>query len=213
MAAVRGLSYTLRNSLYLSCTNQSSALSLLASRGPGFRMPTESGFCPLPDDFEPTAQHLFAVGTPPRAVLPRCRPQRSSPRGNILSLPFPHGATQPSATLPDVHTPPSHALRRPAHPCARRTLPHRALRKGCPWVREGQWKMRSRSTRSLRRAWCVPSLQPAAPFEVDEGLKCDAGPTQIFAGLGDPLLRLSIVEETARLIKVAPRRSLLRCRR
>jgi len=63
MAAARGLAYTLRNSLYLSCTNQSSALSLLASRGPGFKMPSESGFYPLPDDFEPTAQQLFDVGT------------------------------------------------------------------------------------------------------------------------------------------------------
>jgi hypothetical protein len=79
MAAVRGLAYTLRNSLYLSCTNQSSALSLLASRGPGFKMPTESGFCPLPDEFEPTAHQLFAVGTSQCAVLHRCRPRSHSP--------------------------------------------------------------------------------------------------------------------------------------
>ena len=54
---------------------------------------------------------------------------------------------------------------------------------------------------------------PDAPFEFGEGLsECDdAGALcmQIFAGLGDPLLRLSTVEETARLIKVR-RRSLIR---
>ena len=67
--AARGLAYTLRNSLYLSTTNHASAMSLLASRGPSFRMPVESGFFPLSDGFEPTAAQLFAVGTIPTKPL------------------------------------------------------------------------------------------------------------------------------------------------
>jgi hypothetical protein len=54
--AVKGLTYWLGNNFYVSLTNRCNSVSLLAARGPGFEMPSESGFCELPADYEPTAQ-------------------------------------------------------------------------------------------------------------------------------------------------------------
>ena len=64
-----GVSYTLRNSLYLSLTNlnpnELSSISLLQSRGQGFTMPSfnVSGFQLLPDgiEHEPKAEELLHV--------------------------------------------------------------------------------------------------------------------------------------------------------
>mmetsp|Transcript_26666 Transcript_26666/g.50687 ORF Transcript_26666/g.50687 Transcript_26666/m.50687 type:complete len:212 (-) Transcript_26666:251-886(-) len=59
--AGRGMAYTLRNYLYVALTNETPACSLMASRGPGFKMPPSSGFEPLPQDGEPTAEQVFAI--------------------------------------------------------------------------------------------------------------------------------------------------------
>jgi len=54
----RGLVYTLSRSLYVALTNECAAgVSLVASRGPSFAMPTASGFVPL--EREPTAAEVF----------------------------------------------------------------------------------------------------------------------------------------------------------
>ena len=50
-----GLTYMLGTTLYVALTNRSPSVTLIASRGPSFRMPAASGFAPLPDGFEPTA--------------------------------------------------------------------------------------------------------------------------------------------------------------
>mmetsp|Transcript_1334 Transcript_1334/g.2618 ORF Transcript_1334/g.2618 Transcript_1334/m.2618 type:complete len:218 (+) Transcript_1334:29-682(+) len=55
----RGLSYWLGSRLYVAVTNRSNAVPLIEMRGPGFKMPSESGFEPLAS--EPSAQDIFDV--------------------------------------------------------------------------------------------------------------------------------------------------------
>jgi len=59
-AARAGVAYTLRGGLYVSLTNASPSLSLLASRGPAFAMPADSGYCALPEGeaAEPAAKEV-----------------------------------------------------------------------------------------------------------------------------------------------------------
>ena len=54
---MRGLTYVLRNTLYVSLTNRVNAVSLVASRGPSFTMPASSGFAPL--EAEPSAADVL----------------------------------------------------------------------------------------------------------------------------------------------------------
>ena len=62
MSVPKGVSYWLRNKLYLSLTNRTvSAATPLSLRGPSFVMPKESDFAPLPEGFEPTAASLVEV--------------------------------------------------------------------------------------------------------------------------------------------------------
>jgi len=59
-----GFAYVLGGNLYLSLTNNlpMCETSLLKSRGPGFSMPADSGFYPLPDSSaEPSAQDLAEI--------------------------------------------------------------------------------------------------------------------------------------------------------
>jgi len=51
-----GLSYWLKNKLYLTVTNNCNSLSSIVIRGPSFVMPKESGFQML--NFEPTSEDL-----------------------------------------------------------------------------------------------------------------------------------------------------------
>lgn len=55
-----GVAYTLRNALYLSLTNECNATPLTRTRGPGFTMPSHSGFVQL-SGAEPTANELARV--------------------------------------------------------------------------------------------------------------------------------------------------------
>lgn len=54
---MKGVTYTLRNSLYVALTNASNAKTLMQTRGPAFAMPHHSNFAPL--DAEPDAQQLL----------------------------------------------------------------------------------------------------------------------------------------------------------
>ena len=56
MPTVKGIVYTVRSSLYVALTNHSNTLTLLDSRGSGFKM--NSSFEPLPAGFEPTASQV-----------------------------------------------------------------------------------------------------------------------------------------------------------
>lgn len=56
---MQGLKYILRGRLYLSLTNVSNTAGPLTLRGPSFRMPSESGFAPLPEGVVPSADNLF----------------------------------------------------------------------------------------------------------------------------------------------------------
>jgi hypothetical protein len=56
-----GLAYWLGQRLYLGVTNRVLTTPLVVQRGPAFQMPLHSGFCKLPDDFEPSASDLFNV--------------------------------------------------------------------------------------------------------------------------------------------------------
>jgi len=47
--------------LYLALTDASNARTLIASRGPGFKMPDSSGFVPLGSSPEPTARVLADI--------------------------------------------------------------------------------------------------------------------------------------------------------
>jgi len=55
------LTYTLGRAIYVALTNRCNALTLPVTRGPSFAMPAASGFAPLPDGFEPTAEDLVAA--------------------------------------------------------------------------------------------------------------------------------------------------------
>lgn len=55
----RGLAYWLADTLYVSLTNRTRGLSLVASRGPSFTMPAESGFAPLAA--EPTTTEVVTA--------------------------------------------------------------------------------------------------------------------------------------------------------
>lgn len=57
LSSIRGLTYILRNRLYLSLTNQTVSKSPIELRGPAFVMPSSSGFEPLQK--EPTAEDIF----------------------------------------------------------------------------------------------------------------------------------------------------------
>lgn len=67
------LTYTLGNALYVSLTNRCNAVSLIASRGPGFSVPASSGFEPLPDGFEPNGEQVA------QAVLSAARLEQEGP--------------------------------------------------------------------------------------------------------------------------------------
>ena len=60
-ASQNGYAYTLGGGLYLALTDASNARTLLASRGPAFRMPEESGFHPIGMSTEPTALQLADI--------------------------------------------------------------------------------------------------------------------------------------------------------
>ncbi len=55
----KGISYCLRNKLYLSLTNSCNSNTFLQLRGPSFQMPSSSQFRLLEEGFEPTAMDLF----------------------------------------------------------------------------------------------------------------------------------------------------------
>ena len=59
MQVPRGVAYWLGNAVYVSVTNRARGLSLVASRGPAFRMPEASGFAPL--EREPTVDEVAAA--------------------------------------------------------------------------------------------------------------------------------------------------------
>ncbi len=75
--ALTAITYTLGRSLYVSMTNRANALTLIASRGPGFVMPPSSGFSLLPDGFEPSPDEVVeavraacdALDEPPSALV------------------------------------------------------------------------------------------------------------------------------------------------
>ena len=48
--------------MYVALTNECNSVTLIASRGPSFKMPVSSGFVPLDNGKEPGAQHVFDVG-------------------------------------------------------------------------------------------------------------------------------------------------------
>eukprot|EP01040_Poterioochromonas_malhamensis_P019587 gene19587-23173_t len=52
-------SYWLSGKLYLNVTNRLVCKSPIALRGPSFQMPNSSGFAPLRDGFEPSAEEIF----------------------------------------------------------------------------------------------------------------------------------------------------------
>ena len=56
--AIPGLSYTLGRTLYVALTNRCNSVPLFSTRGPGFQMPAASGFAPLPDGVEPSAEQV-----------------------------------------------------------------------------------------------------------------------------------------------------------
>ena len=56
-----GLTYVLRNAVYVALTNRALSVTLIESRGPGFVMPASAGFSPLPDGFEPSAAQACAA--------------------------------------------------------------------------------------------------------------------------------------------------------
>ncbi len=57
----RGMTYWLRNKLYISLTNELNSTSAITLRGPGFKMPAESKFKMLDEGFEPDAASIFQV--------------------------------------------------------------------------------------------------------------------------------------------------------
>eukprot|EP00242_Pyramimonas_sp_CCMP2087_P003993 CAMPEP_0198213882 /NCGR_PEP_ID=MMETSP1445-20131203/35109_1 /TAXON_ID=36898 /ORGANISM="Pyramimonas sp., Strain CCMP2087" /LENGTH=212 /DNA_ID=CAMNT_0043888735 /DNA_START=117 /DNA_END=755 /DNA_ORIENTATION=- len=61
LSPMRGLAYTLRNTVYVALTNECNSVTLIASRGPSFKMPVSSGFVHLDNGKEPGAQHVFDV--------------------------------------------------------------------------------------------------------------------------------------------------------
>ena len=54
-----GITYRLGRTLYVALTNSCNAVSLIQSRGPGFAMPVQSGFAPLPEGFTPSAEEVY----------------------------------------------------------------------------------------------------------------------------------------------------------
>ena len=62
LSPMRGLAYTLRNTLYVSLTNEVNSVSLIGSRGPAFKMPESSGFVKLDNGIEPTSEDVFSAG-------------------------------------------------------------------------------------------------------------------------------------------------------
>ena len=52
------VTYRLGASIYVALTNQCNAVALIKSRGPSFVMPSSSGFAPLPQSFEPSADQV-----------------------------------------------------------------------------------------------------------------------------------------------------------
>ena len=55
-----GVGYWLGRTLAISLTNESNATSLLAARGPGYEMPSTSGFAPLAEGYEPSVAEVIA---------------------------------------------------------------------------------------------------------------------------------------------------------
>lgn len=73
-----GLAYIVRGAPYLALTDQSPTdVTLLASRGPKFLMPTDSGFVPLGEAPEPSSEELAAV------VLHLYQDEAGSSRGSM----------------------------------------------------------------------------------------------------------------------------------
>ena len=56
-----GLTYVLRNAVYVALTNRAACVTLIESRGPSFEMPASSGFAVLPDGFEPSAAQAISA--------------------------------------------------------------------------------------------------------------------------------------------------------
>lgn len=73
-----GLAYIVRGAPYLALTDQNPAdMTLLASRGPKFLMPPDSGFVPLGEAPEPSPEELAAV------VLDLYQDEAASSRGSM----------------------------------------------------------------------------------------------------------------------------------
>uniref|UniRef100_A0A7S4CR33 Radical SAM core domain-containing protein n=1 Tax=Eutreptiella gymnastica TaxID=73025 RepID=A0A7S4CR33_9EUGL len=87
MPTVKGIVYTVRSSLYVALTNHSNTLTLLDSRGSGFKM--NSSFEPLPAGFEPTASQVL------EAVEAACN-EREPPFESIVFA----GKGEPTLRLP-----------------------------------------------------------------------------------------------------------------
>ena len=58
MPATAGLTYIMRQTIYVSLTNRCNARTLIDSRGPSFKMPASSGFALLPPNQEPSAEEV-----------------------------------------------------------------------------------------------------------------------------------------------------------
>lgn len=56
---MRGLTYFLRSNLYITLTNECNAFTSLYLRGANFKMPEASGFQPLEEGVEPTAEDIL----------------------------------------------------------------------------------------------------------------------------------------------------------
>lgn len=61
MSVPRGVSYWLRNKLYLSVTNRTTCIATPLLRGPSFSLPPDSGFELLPNGYEPSSDDLVKV--------------------------------------------------------------------------------------------------------------------------------------------------------
>mgnify|MGYP003686191381 CR=1 FL=1 len=64
------ITYALGRAIYVSLTNRCNAQTLIATRGPSFAMPQSSGFTPLPEGFEPTADEVVAAVRAQLDLLP-----------------------------------------------------------------------------------------------------------------------------------------------
>ena len=56
---IKGLTYVLKNKLYIALTNKCVSKSIIDLRGPSFQMPSSSNFIPL--EKEPSAQDVYTA--------------------------------------------------------------------------------------------------------------------------------------------------------